>query len=39
VEGGAEAQFVDPYGAVADYSKNGVLTLTVNDLSAGKYWF
>jgi hypothetical protein len=38
-EGGVEAQYVDSYGAVADYSKNGVLTLTVNDLSAGKYWF
>jgi|HubBroStandDraft_6_1064221.scaffolds.fasta_scaffold00738_9 hypothetical protein len=39
LEGSASVTYTDSSGAVADYSKNGVLTLTVNDLPAGKYWF
>ena len=39
LEGTASVTYTDSFGAVADYSKNGVLTLTVNDLPAGKYWF
>jgi hypothetical protein len=39
LEGTVSVIYTDSFGAIADYSKNGVLTLTVNDLPAGKYWF
>jgi|SRR5579862_762691 len=39
LEGTASVIYVDSFGAVADYSKNGVLTLTVSNLPPGKYWF
>jgi hypothetical protein len=39
LEGTASVIYTDSFGTVADYSKNGVLTLTVNDLPAGMYWF
>src|ERR1700693_112282 len=39
LEGSVSEDYTDAFGSVADYNKNGVLTLTVNDLPAGKYWF
>jgi hypothetical protein len=39
LEGSVSADYTDAYGAVADYSKNGVLTLTVHGLPPGIYWF
>jgi hypothetical protein len=39
LEGSASIIYTDSFGAVADFGENGVLTLTVNNLPAGKYWF
>jgi hypothetical protein len=39
LEGSVSADYTDAFGSVADYTKNGVLTLTVHGLPAGTYWF
>jgi|GEM_PF-3914847 len=39
LEGSASAEYTDSDGAFADYSKDGILTLTVHGLPAGMYWF
>ncbi|MGB8543622.1 MAG: PEP-CTERM sorting domain-containing protein [Candidatus Acidiferrales bacterium] len=39
LEGTASADATDSYGAIEDYTKNGILTLTVHGLPAGMYWF
>jgi hypothetical protein len=39
LEGSVSADYTDAFGSVADYSKNGVLTLTVHGLPPGIYSF
>ncbi|HXN17459.1 MAG TPA: hypothetical protein VN875_03935 [Candidatus Binatus sp.] len=38
-EGSVSADYTDAFGSVADYSQDGVLTLSVRGLPPGMYWF